>query len=250
MGGIEPNSDKQAPSINELSEYIKFLESNYSTDDYYLFRGQREDWDLLPKLCRVDLIKVNILASEKAILRDFNLEAASYFNPKPNNDWDLLSIAQHHGLPTRLLDWTKNPLAALWFAVKEPALENKYGVVWVLKAGEKDIITDTESSKPFEGARTNVFEPNHIAARIKAQDGAFTVHKYIEKSSSFLALNKNNIYKQQLRKIIIPADAFSNLRCQLHRCGVHAASLFPGLDGLAEFITWRHSRFADDAEKT
>lgn len=236
--------------IEELSEYIKLLEKDYSTDDYYLFRGQREDWDLLPKLCRpdLDLIKADILASEKAILHDFKLEATSYLTPQPTNDWEWLSIAQHHGLPTRLLDWTKNPLAALWFAVKKPSEDKrKYGIVWVLRPNVNEIITDTKTSSPFEGNRTIIYEPNHISIRIKAQEAVFSVHKYIPEQSGFIALNNNRIYRRRLVKLIIPADTFSDLRCQLHRCGTHAASLFPGIDGIAELITWRHSRYADDA---
>ncbi|NTW88759.1 MAG: FRG domain-containing protein, partial [Desulfobulbaceae bacterium] len=159
---MENDTSKKVPSITGLSEYIKHIETYYSTDDYYLFRGQREDWDLLPKLCRLDFINTKIIETEKIILRDFKIEAASYFNSQLKNDWDLLSIAQHHGLPTRLLDWTKNPLAALWFAVRKPAKEkNKNGVVWVLKAEKRDIVIDTETKKPFEGSRTNIFEPNH-----------------------------------------------------------------------------------------
>jgi len=235
-------------TIKELHQFIDLIDKKYPADKYVLFRGQREDWDLIPKLSRVNVME-SVIGTEEKIFRAFNLESASFLNPLPQDDWDRLAIAQHHGLPTRLLDWTKNPLAALWFAVRKPPvkLEN-YGVVWAFKPETKDIITEPQKSRPFEGTRTKVFEPTHVTARIKAQDGIFTLHKYMDEKDGFLALNKNKSYKHRLEKYKVPADAFPVIRGQLHRCGVHSASLFPDLDGLARFITWRHVAEDDEIE--
>jgi len=234
--------------IRELHEYIDHIDRYYAAENYYLFRGQREDWNLLPKLSRLSPMH-SIFETEKSIFRDFNLESAPYLNPLPQNDWDRLAIAQHHGVPTRLLDWTKNPLAALWFAVRDtPVNLKKHGVVWIFKPESKDIIDDTQKSDPFRGTRTKVFEPTHVTTRIKAQDGVFTIHKYIDRIDDFIAFNNQQVYKRRLEKIKVPTSKFARIRTQLHRCGVHSASMFPDLDGLASFVTWRHSMQDDEVE--
>ena len=107
-------------TISNLVEYIS-ITNEYVTSKkskYTLFRGQLEDWPLLPKIARFKEIG-DIISFEQSLLSHFRREAFPFLNIIPNNDWEWLSIAQHHGLPTRLLDWSLNPLVALWFAVMQ-----------------------------------------------------------------------------------------------------------------------------------
>src|SRR5580704_2336721 len=61
----------------------------------------------------------NIEAEERTILRLFREQAVPFLNFRPDSEWEWLAIARHHGLPTRLLDWSRNPLVGAYFAVEK-----------------------------------------------------------------------------------------------------------------------------------
>jgi hypothetical protein len=228
--------------IATFADFVKYLQQANSSS-LVIYRGQKEDRPLLPKFAR-DFLGPDILAREQQLFALFKRQAVSYVNPAPTNDWDWLSIAQHHGLPTRLLDWTRNLLAALWFAVRqerEPPKEE--GVVWSFSPPEDDVIRDPdakESPSPFAGRHTKVFEPRHITPRIRSQDGLFTVHRYVDAKDRFIPLEKNTLHRPRLEKILVPNTSFDSIARDLDRCGVHAASLFQDLDGLSVRLAVAH----------
>ncbi len=237
--------------IVRLSEFTSFVEKNCQ-QEYVLFRGQPRDDPLLPRIARLRL-HGNLAKVEQQMLAEFKRQSIPFLDRIHDNDWDWLALAQHHGMATRLLDWTRNPLAALWFVVQLPPSSRADGVVWVFSPDTRDIITADKVKSapegPFEGTRTQVFQPNCVTSRIVAQGGWFTVHKYLPEKHQFIPLEHNRIHKKHLTKLAIPADAFSELRYQLDRFGVNSASMFPDLDGICRHVEWLNSLLPDESDE-
>ena len=231
-------------TVTDLAQYVRHIECHFK-DGPILYRGQREDMPLLPKLARLRLT-LPLLEAERRMFEEFRRQSIPFLDYEPSTEWDWLALMQHHGLPTRLLDWTLNPLAALWFAVSKPAEDSSRGVVWAFVPSRDDIITPTQGSSPFEGGRTLVFQPSHVTRRIVAQSGCFTVHKYIHAKKHFIRLELNKNYSSLLTKYVIPASCFADLRFCLSNFGVNAVSLFPDLDGLSKRLRWLYALETDE----
>lgn len=231
-------------SIHTIPQFLKAV-TKFGFEDHTLYRGQSEDWPLVPKIARATPRRGDKI-NENALMIDLRRQIGQYVPERPTSDWDLLSIAQHHGLVTRLLDWTLNPLAALWFAVERPPLsKGKNGVVWCLQPKPKDFVTDFTRESPFDPGRTRLFMPNEISTRIRVQRGFFSVHRP-GKGNAFVALQNNKVLRGRLRKIEIDPLAFSDLRFLLDRFGINRAALFPDLDGLCAYLTWNHTTLSDE----
>jgi hypothetical protein len=236
-----------AEVVQSLAGFLQFVEQNCSEFDHVLFRGQTQDWSLLPKLARLRLRgELTVREAEAKMLASLKMRSLPFLDSPPKNDWDWLSIAQHHGMATRLLDWSTNPLAALWFAIETPAPKGKDGVVWVFTPQQDDHVPNPDASSPFESDRTRVFMPKHINRRIVAQHGWFTVHYIGSRQSGFVPLEKNARYKNCLMKLRVPAGSFPALRSELDRCGINAATLYGDLVGLCRDSEWQHSLLNDE----
>lgn len=215
-----------------------------------LFRGQPCDKPLVPRLGRLKP-RGDLQSIEAFIIEEFKRCYVPFVASEATNDWDILALAQHHGLPTRLLDWTQSAFTALWFAIRHAPLAREKeegfqpGVVWIFSPPSDSFRLDTEESSPFDNKTTNIFRPKVISPRIVSQAGIFTAHK-IMFSKSFVALEKNKVYEDRLFKVEIFPKDFARLRKELQVFNVNAASQYPDLDGLCKHLEWRYFWYPDE----
>jgi hypothetical protein len=227
-----------------IVEREKEAEQNKGNGSDFIFRGQQQDFPLIPKLRRFHPKIHDLKKLESLILADFKRQMLFLTEKEPLDSWDLLALAQHHGLPTRLLDWSLSALAALWFCVERGAGRTKLGdmsdgVVWIFKTRPIDFLPAENPGEPFNQTMTRIFRPRFVSRRIMAQSGLFTCHRMLSEDR-FVRLERHKGYKDRLVKVVIPGFSFSDIREQLAASGANKLSFFPDLDGLAGFLTDRY----------
>jgi hypothetical protein len=222
-------------TVTSFREYQEII-LNTPAEEFILYRGQPIDKPLLPKIARYDLQDGERV--EREMLADFQRRSLHLMDAIPGTQWDWLALAQHHGMATRLLDWSENPLIALWFSMSSMAdLRTEYSVVWGFKVPSKDIVNASESDDPFKEGGTKVFKPNHIVKRISAQFAWFTIHKHNEKKK-FVPFEMSDEYSKLLFKIKVQNSCFSECKKWLHNFGINSAMMYPDIDGLAKHVEW------------
>jgi hypothetical protein len=226
---LRTSSPATDPPIESVSLFLARIEKTKEAEvkagnkSDFIFRGQSTDEPLIPRIARLKP-KGKLPKIESLMLAEFERLSLPFIQFEPQNQWDLLAIAQHHGLPTRLLDWSFSALAALWFCVQKPPKNDKTdkpldGVVWLLKTLPEDFIEFPTNETPFSQGRTRIFRPRAASPRILAQTGVFTCHLRTA-AGSFVPLELNKAYKARLLKISIPARSFGGIRDQLVASGV------------------------------
>lgn len=220
------------------------------------FRGQADyRWKLRPRIFRPQPA-LQHQAYEASMLNTFRSGAPMRHEKCPPFDDDIgwLILANHYGLPTRLLDWTCSVLVAAFFAVshKPHEAESQYAVIWALnpcnmneqQIGLSYILGDrADSVRPCTdnafshsrretdaGKKTLAFRPAEGDPRIMAQQSAFTIHGTPQPLEQMC--RKDDV----LRKLLIPSRSKPYLRTALSLLGIRRSILFPDLEHLAEEV--------------
>lgn len=224
--------------IESFHDFMETLNWHSIVSDLTLYRGQADaKWELEPRIVRNDMMG-SFNKIEKDILDEFRRLGRSMLTQDIlSNEWDLLAFAQHHGLRTRLLDWTSNPLVALWFMFWEDSKVEERAL-WILYLVDKDI-ANTSIGTPFTQRRTLAFKPNHVTQRITAQSGWFTAHKFMDGEQRFVPLESNKYYKPKLEKLVFNNGLRAEILGRLDQLGINALSVFPDLNGLTTYLNWK-----------
>lgn len=227
----------------------------------YVYRGVCDArLDLTSSLGRIAAGREDIAELESHILRNFRKYAHNETNAELGNSvWNWLALAQHHGLQTRLLDWTFSPLVAVHFATDDVQRFDCDGAVWcvnhretnrllppalreqvdtagfdVFTAEMLDQVADTLSKfDALSGEGFVVFlEPPSLDARIVNQFALFSACNGAGSGLGDLLERHPNVAK----KIVIPSGLKWELRDKLDQAGVTERVLYPGLDGLSRWL--------------
>ena len=206
-----------------------------------LFRGQTNDWPLLPSLFRLYSRKVDqIRAKEAEILDRLKARIPRHTPLRPDNDWDWLSFGQHYGLKTRMLDWSEDPLIALFFALEN--LPPK-PTVYVYPAPMNRLISssdDKKSESPFAQNHTRIVSPSVHSVRVRLQKGCHTSHALHEAKKGnpkiVIPLLHMTWYQEHMCVISVPPSAVAAIRKELADKGVYHSSVYGDFDKICSKI--------------
>lgn len=260
--------------IKSVSQYLALFNSKPELKKA-LYRGQSKPandlkYKLIPSVGRVPMDEGvsfdEFVKKEKKSHDIFKNQVIANVTSIPRNSWEVLALAQHHGLPTRFLDLTRNPLVALYFAVRNPEHDDSKSAVYalmiktlldyeeLLRNKQNNSLQTMESDavayrrrknsiqvehikslalnleiSPFEITHNVIYDPPHVSPRIRAQDGVL------------LACHQPTVVipETDYTEILIDKDSRKNIRIELETYGVFDKQLFPDLDGLAKWLKFK-----------
>jgi len=195
---------------------------------------------------------------EQSLLRNFSKYAHAQPAPGVESVWHWLALGQHHGLPTRLIDWTYSPFVALHFATEHPEEYEQDGVVWCVNFVEAntllpkrlktilheeqsqtftiDMLSEFRSLKAFDSLAHEPFvvfiEPPSLDTRILNQFALFSLMPDPSaRLDTFL-----EAHPHLCRRVVVPAELKWEVRDKLDQANINERTLFPGLDGLSRWL--------------
>lgn len=231
----------------------------------YAFRGLSDDqYELKTSLMRLggDYAKL-----EKHLLRNFrNYSLRNSVPIKHDSVWEWLAVGQHHGLPTRLLDWTYSPYVALHFATEDLEKYDRDGVIWCVNFMAMKQLLPTDLKQVIDLEERNVFTVgmlNRVCSNIMELDNLrrggedFIVFleppsiddRIINQYALFSMMSNSRAlmddwlseHPQYYYRVIIPADLKWEVRDKLDQANVNERILFPGLDGVTAWLKRHYS---------
>lgn len=235
--------DKNIKSVSELIKKLKEDTAFFNGPIWY--RGQsNKAYKLVPSFYRK-----TTSVSEMTLIKKFKQNATLLTNHGSNDDFDWLFIMQHHGVPTRLLDWTEGCLIAMYFACCEnpdqdaslwvllPTELNKHSGIDPEETFDIPGITELQSYSPkdYHYEKTSAMGPaaaitSRNTERMQAQQGTFTIfHK--KKDSIEEVGDKKHVWRYN-----IPKEYKDEIIKELKICGIDKFQLFPELSSIGDTL--------------
>ena len=246
--------DREVGNVADLLSWIQADQQELQNDEFgpiIWYRGlTNKDYQLVPTLYRSSFS----LADEPNLMNRFKQNAHQFLENRPQSEWEWMFLMRHHGLPSRLLDWTESPLVALYFSTEnEPTAQS--GAIWCLRPTGLNEIANPHMNRPdavpmfghedpipqsdeflvnylpsqLHRASLGAGRPpaagisSRMNARIQAQKGVFTVHHSDPTGIAHVGQG------QHVWRYIIDAKAKDSLRRELSRLRMTRLSLFPDL---------------------
>ena len=255
--------------VESLVEYVELIDS--FADRAACFRGAKDPVDdMRPTVVRSwrrnrrlreQLGKdrrLELWEYEARLVEAFRRRSLPFLESVPDGHLNWLAVAQHHQLPTRLLDWSRNPLIALYFAVNDRNRhegEDGWGDVFVFAwelGEERDVdehvlpLDRVRAMRPAErghitdggpGAEAGLvlFSPPMISSRFASQEGLFSYQERITDCTFTEVAQAGSL---SLTRVTVPGAARFGILKQLNRLGVETEKLFPDLPGLCAHQRW------------
>ena len=257
--------------VNDIGTYVELITRIDAEQQYRMwFRGQSDySWGLVPSVQR----KVGMGKHyEQYITTNFMIHTMR-LNPTAPQRYDRaswLTLMQHYGLPTRLLDWSESPLVALYFALSSDKDAKTDAAVWVLnpmelnkKVGYGEYVPPISYDSlrgDLEGAFSNQDNDDNesqgkiIAChgvgcdlRMYVQQSDFTIHSTTERLDQILKLDESCDYFYKIR---IPRKIRKKLLVQLDAMGFHESSIYPDMEHIAKEQVTSHFISKIEIEQT
>jgi hypothetical protein len=258
---LSKNKDIEVRNWNDLQEKIftgSWDESIGRFRSPFVFKGHYDkNHELTTSLIRLNNNPAEI---EKNLFRNFK-KYAPRNTVTEDNDWLWLSVAQHHGLPTRLIDWSFSPYIALHFMCENIAHYDVDGVIWCVDFHGTTAYLPDDFKKALESENAKAFDVTilkSVCPRVRGLDkyhednGDFMVffeppsmdERIINQFALFafmsgpdvLANDWLNDHEDLYFRLVIPAGMKWEIRDKLDQINITERMIYPGLDGLSKFL--------------
>lgn len=305
---VIPKLGSKGNPIESLTEYIEIIgtlkmkhedSKSFKESAFYLFRGMTSDKFKLVGRIHFDktILRKNKSsyaesmgyhnAVEKVMFSSFKDRAKPYLKVQPTvgNDWEWLALARHHGVPTRILDWSRDPQIAIWFAVQDqPEYRDMDSVVYAFEPRDRFLIKHNyeleESSEDIKSRYTNIekpfeidekefqkeaekkgfdniilYRPSSLVDRIEYQSSWFSVHPYTDvkikkrssiKKSGYKLFEPEGDHKDHFRKIYIKHNKKYEIRRELRQFGIDDVAIYKDLDNLGRYLKNSYFKMSDE----